>query len=143
MSIGFAQASGLWLVLTVLSFASGPENRVQQQPRRASASRAADHLARLDAANQPIPRGWVRQIDDAFDALEARCWQTRGVLGQEASIGDMVYRAVRELRQAKIRMTHLEFVLEMTQATPFGETAKTDCAQVATSVGKAVKDRAQ
>ena len=142
MSIGFAQASGLCLMLTVLSYASGAESRVQQ-PRRASPSRVADHLARLDAANQTVPRGWVRQIDDAFDALEARCWQKRGVLGQEASIGDMVYRGVRELRQAKIRMTHLEFVLEMTQVTGFGEVAKADCTQVATSVVKAVKERAR
>jgi len=142
MRIGVAQAFGLLLVLTVVSYAIGAESPGQQPPR-AAALRAADHLARLDAANQPVPRGWVRQIDEAFDLLEARCWQRRGVLGQEASIGDMVYRAVRELRQAKIRMTHLEFVLEMALSTPPGESPKADCAQVAAAVVKAVKGRAQ
>ncbi len=130
------------LLLTVVSHTIAAESPELQTPR-AGASRTADHLARLDAANQPVPRGWVRQIDEAFDVLETRCWQKRGVLGQEASIGDMVYRAVRELRQAGIRMTHLEFVQEMTLSTPFGESAKADCAQVAASVAKAVKGRAQ
>lgn len=129
------------LLMVLLNDTNGPStlDAEPKQPGRASGSIVAQHLARLDAANRPVPPGWVRQIDDAFAALERKCWQHRGRVDQEQSIADMVFRWVLKLRQAGKTTTHLEFLMTMTQSVPLGEEDKADCAEVAMSVAKSLR----
>jgi len=134
------------LLLALLSVTPAQESstRDSQALRPTPAYRGsivAQHLARLDAANRPVPPGWVRQIDDSLAVLERKCWQRRGSLGEQQSISDIAFRSVRELRQAKMSTTHLEFLMTMTQFVPLRAGEHADCAGVAVSVAKSMKDQ--
>jgi hypothetical protein len=133
----------LWLALLVAPTQESSSR--DSQPSRSSptykGSIVGQHLARLDAGEHPVPIGWVRQIDDSFAALERKCWQRRGELGEQQSIADMAFRSVRELRQAKMSTTHLEFLMTMTQFVPRHAGENANCAEVAVSVAKSLKDQ--